>query len=470
MKPISKLCFFLSLFFLVLSFVSCNKSSVGKLIITQVPAGHSEFGTATGINWRFNEGSQIAMIDPEKPSSIKVLTGDFYSACSPDISPDGKRILFAAQQKENDPWQIWVMDLRSRKYQKMADFKGNCTDPVFLPTNKVIFTGKGIESDSSTGGGHDLYVCNADGSGVQQITFRPHANFATTLLKDGRLLVITRQLMPAVEDPVLMVIRPDGTKSDVFYKGKRGTTLIAKSHEADGLVYFVEADSNHYSSVISIRYNRPLHSRVQVSGRMNGYFSSVFPAADGKLLVTYRENATKSFEVFEMDSKEGKLGNRIYGHEGYDITEVMQVNEHPRPKKLPSEVDMGVKTGLILCQDINYSGLGIKDPNAKKATKIEVMGIDSSMGIIRVEKDGSFYLKIMADQPFKIRTLDDNNQVVSGTCSWLWLRPNERRGCVGCHEDQEVAPMNQVPLAVKKEPVLIPLISAEIQEKEVELE
>jgi hypothetical protein len=98
------------------------------------------------------------------------------------------------------------------------------------------------------------------------------------------------------------------------------------------------------------------------------------------------------------------------------------------------------------------------------------MGIDSSMGIIRVEKDGSFYLKVVADQPFKIRTLDDNNQVVSGTCSWLWLRPNERRGCVGCHEDKEVAPMNQVPLAVKKEPVLIPLIMAEIQEKEVELE
>jgi hypothetical protein len=150
------------------------------------------------------------------------------------------------------------------------------------------------------------------------------------------------------------------------------------------------------------------------------------------------------------------------------VVDVMQVDMHQRPKKLPSEVDMGVRTGLIMCQDINLTGIGIEDPLSKKASKIEVIGIDSSLGIIPVESDGSFYLKVVADMPFRIQTLDDKNKIVYEGSDWLWLRPNERRGFVGFDIDEEVAPMNRVPKAVKKDPVSVPVIN--MFEKEVELE
>ena len=88
---------------------------------------------------------------------------------------------------------------------------------------------------------------------------------------------------------------------------------------------------------------------------------------------------------------------------------------------------------------------------------IEVLGLDESMGIVPVEEDGSFYLKVIADTPFRLQALDDMGQVVNGPSGWLWLRPFERRGCVGCHEDPELAPKNFVPLSVKKQPVSIPL-------------
>jgi hypothetical protein len=52
----------------------------------------------------------------------------------------------------------------------------------------------------------------------------------------------------------------------------------------------------------------------------------------------------------------------------------------------------------------------------------------------------------------------------------MWLRPNERRGCVGCHEDPELVPANRVPLAVKKNPVGVPVHAEKIKEKAVELE
>lgn len=461
---------FLLTFYLVFCFISCSRSPEGKLIITQAPAGVYKVNTATGDNWRYIKRARIALVDSDRPKSVRVLTEDFYSACSPDISPDGKQMLFAAQQKENDLWQIWEMELKSGKYHKITDFKGNCTDPVFLPANKMVFTAGLAEGGSSMHQGFEIFACKNDGSAVQQITFHPHANFATTILKDGRLLAASHQLFPSKNEQMLMVIRPDGTKCDLFYKGLSGAHIINKSCEAEGMLYFAESDSVGKTNIISISYNRPLHSRKQLNTMVSGDFCSVFPASDGKLLVTYRENASGRYEVYTLNTNDGKIGNRIFNVDGYDVVDVIQVKEHKRPKNLPSEVDMGVKTGLLLCQDVNFTGIGLTDPKAKKATQIEVLGLDSIIGIVGVEPDGSFYLKVIADMPFRIRTLDDNHQEITDASPWLWLRPNERRGFVGFQQDPEMAPLNQVSLAIKKDPVIIPMTISEIHEKEVELE
>ena len=94
------------------------------------------------------------------------------------------------------------------------------------------------------------------------------------------------------------------------------------------------------------------------------------------------------------------------------------------------------------------------------------MGIDSLLGTVEVEKDGSFYLKVLADTPFRIRTFNETGQVVHGPGSWIYIRPNERRGCVGCHEDNEQVPENRQPLSVRKEPILIPIQKKEMQNSE----
>jgi hypothetical protein len=162
----------------------------------------------------------------------------------------------------------------------------------------------------------------------------------------------------------------------------------------------------------------------------------------------------------------------IYEDKDFSVTEAALAIPYERPKKLPSEVDMGVKTGLLLCQDINFTGYqpSGEEASIKMASMVEILGIDSTYGVVPVEKDGSFYLKILADTPFQIRTLDENGNTVSGPCSWLWLRPNERRGCVGCHEDPETVPRNRIPDAVKKDPYIIPVNLTGIREKTVELE
>ena len=318
-------------------------------------------------------------------------------------------------------------------------------------------------------------ICNLDGSGIRQITFSPADNLATTVLNDGRLLTFNRQLLPVKGDPLLMVMRPDGTKADMFYRSNEGKLLISSAYETpDGKLVFIESgkDNTSESDLVSVTYNRPLHTRAVLTSGIDGDFCSVMPVSTNKYLVSCRKSDSENFALYEFDPENKMLGQMIFSDPGYNIVDAVLVEKYERPKKLPSEVDMDVKTGLLLCQNINLLNTGIQSDysGSRKGLKIEVLGVDTTYGVVQAEEDGSFQLKVMADTPFSIRTLDEKGNVVSGPCSWLWLRPNERRGCVGCHEDPELVPENRVSMAIRKSPVIIPVHITDIKEKIVELE
>jgi len=67
-----------------------------------------------------------------------------------------------------------------------------------------------------------------------------------------------------------------------------------------------------------------------------------------------------------------------------------------------------------------------------------------------VEKDGSFYIAVPPDRPVRFELLDANGAVIRAQQSWIWSRPGEERGCVGCHENKAIAPENRWPLALKR--------------------
>ena len=143
---------------------------------------------------------------------------------------------------------------------------------------------------------------------------------------------------------------------------------------------------------------------------------SVFPLTSGKLLVTYSPSDSERFGLYEFDPETKIIGNSIIDNPEYDILEAVVVEKHERPRKLPSEVDKGVKTGLLLCQDINFTGTGYPEEglSVHKADKIEILGIDSTLGTVQVETDGSFYFKVIADTPFRLRTIDEKGTVLYG--------------------------------------------------------
>lgn len=448
-------------------FSSCKERSMeGAIIFTQVAGDVQDINYITGNPWRYFPDSRIVALNTNNSGEqLKVLTEDYFSACSPEISYDGNFMLFAAQQEQNDIWQIWEMNLEDLKVRQVTSSTENCIDPAYLPGERLVFSKSTTNDAVKTG--YSLFTCNLDGSEVSQITYNPHAYFASTVLKDGRLLTINRQLYPVQGDRMLMVLRPDGSKQELFYKGLKGSEIISRGCETNnGKVLFIESDNTtkKRGNIIAVTYNRPLHSKVNLSSDIKGDFYAISPEQSGKLLVSYRLSDDDQYALYEFDVENKTLGQAIYKDKSYNVLEAVVVEKKERPKKLPSEVDMSVNTGLLLCQDINFSDIQSEENtnSISKAVRIEVMGIDTSLGIVDVEEDGSFYLKILADTPFRIQSMDEGGNVVNGPGSWLYLRPNERRGCVGCHENNEQVPDNRQPLSVKRDPKILSMHKQEI--------
>ena len=189
-------------------------------------------------------------------------------------------MLFTGQQKENDPWQIWEMNLKDLKSRQITSSKENCTDPAYLPVGRLVFSK--FAANDTLKAGHSLFICNLDGSNLKRITFNPHTYFASSILSDGRILTIGRQIFPEKGGSFFMVLRPDGTKSELFYKGNDGSKLSGPGFETNnGRIVFIESDKSKPDggNLISISYNRPLHSRINLTAEIKGDFHSVSPTA-----------------------------------------------------------------------------------------------------------------------------------------------------------------------------------------------
>lgn len=76
------------------------------------------------------------------------------------------------------------------------------------------------------------------------------------------------------------------------------------------------------------------------------------------------------------------------------------------------------------------------------------------IGVVPVEEDGSAYFKVPSDVPVYFQALDENMTEVRRMRSFITFGRGETRGCTGCHETRDEAPLalNHVPRALLREP------------------
>jgi TolB protein len=93
------------------------------------------------------------------------LTNRLGALTGPEISPDGKSIVFMRSPPASDQYQIWIMDRDGGNPHRLFDTPG--WDPTWSPDgNQILFA-------SDRDGLIQLYATNLDGSGMRRVTDLP---------------------------------------------------------------------------------------------------------------------------------------------------------------------------------------------------------------------------------------------------------------------------------------------------------
>jgi hypothetical protein len=176
-----------------------------------------------------------------------------------------------------------------------------------------------------------------------------------------------------------------------------------------------------------------------------------------KNLVTYRPSVSEPYALYTFDADTKESPSLIYKGSSTITDPLLVSSMEERPMKLPSAVNPNNPSGLLMSQDINHSILPVNEglSGDTLADRIRVSTMEGELAIVEVKADGSFYLKLDADIPLRIETLNSQGEIVRGPSDWIYLRANERRACVGCHADPELSPKNIQPLAIKEDPVVL---------------
>lgn len=427
----------------LLSACAVNEPVGDRILFTSVPVTNSSESIISGA-YKYTSGQVIKMIETgAEIESAEILTDGFHSARAPEISYDGKSIVFSGQRSEHYPWQIWIMDLKKKQPVQVTHSESNCTDPVWLPDGRIAFSKLLAEYGLKH---HALFTIDPDGCCEQRITYQPHDDLNAMVMNDGRLLFSSRQLYPEEEQAKFLAMRPDGTKAELFFKPASGNAQLGKAIESvDEELFFAES-----GTLTRIRFSRPLHSQEQYIEDVRVHSSAILK--DRRIVL--------SIQLFDQSAFALSLSNEASNHGAVWISdnsahliEPVATTPGKLPRKLPSLLNISDPNGYLICMDVAESEL--ISASAHPATKVQVLGMNKIIGETPVEEDGSFYLALPADAPMQFQTINEFGEVVRGPSGWLWVRPSEHKSCVGCHANRELAPENVVPMAVNKMPLAL---------------
>ncbi len=254
---------------------------------------------------------------------------------------------------------------------------------------------------------------------------------------------------------------------------------------------------------------RPAHSYRVLDTAEKGFYHSPCPLPDGGLLVSFRSKLPNSlYSLYlikgkttgvqtESKPQASQVPNcRAIGGPGgaapwrpprrrprraaggipkqplyisttYHCISARVLAPHPVVRGRSSFVAHQQDSGVLYCLDVTISDRAeMQNVGHEMIKEIRVvegfwpekgaMGNSSKRTIRRVigtapmEPDGSFHIRVPARTPIAFQLLDEDGMAICSQLSWTWVLPRESRGCIGCHEERDLAPPNRLTRSIIK--------------------
>jgi len=426
----------------------------------------------------------------------RVVTGDWVCAADPAFNDDGSRLLFAGKRATDSFLQIWELSEGQAHPQRVVSCEADCITPVYLPNGRVLFASLLAGEYEEHGGklSFSLYDIGAGEQAPTRLTFNPSSEFEPVVLPDGRILHASWQHVGNHFWPsglfALMLVNSDGT--GVFpLTGhdrrpwlKRSPTVFGE----DGVAFVASQRYEPFGAgtLLASSLNDPLAPYRTLAPASKGLVADAAGAMNGMVVVA--ANLTAGNGTFGLYRLQGNELQLLFDDPDYHELKPALVEGRPRPMTRISTVVPGTTFGYLLalnCYQTDRAVQGALKPGAIHRVRVlegapartdalrpsaflaapgreaEPMIWPGSatgavpvriLGEVPVEADGSFYAKVPADRPLRVQLIDQEGFALVNQRAWFWVRPNERRACIGCHEDRELAPANATPLAASRPP------------------
>lgn len=237
----------------------------------------------------FRSGGDLYVREKSSPSAIEYnitaqVTAGQGDVSRPEVSYDGKKIVFAMRCSVNTPcsggniplgqqdltWSIWEYDFNNtrleqgvlRRVMSLENARrGDDYDPAYLAGgNGFVFTSRmqdksSAKSQSGSGprypgqpgyialdeyereGVANLHTMNLDGTNIQQISFNQSHDRSPTVLQNGRIMYARWDHVGGRNHFSIFTVKPDGTDMFVFYGAhSAGNSRLHPREMQDGRV------------------------------------------------------------------------------------------------------------------------------------------------------------------------------------------------------------------------------------------
>ena len=441
-------------------------------------------GDAWGVAFRVNDWSRAyTEFDLPCPSKIgrklyvlhpgpdakprRLLDAGTGAIGSPSAAYDGRSLLMAMAPTGEKFFHIHRVPVDGGEPRRLTEGPFHDIDPVELPDGRIVFvsTRVGTFEEYHQPPSRALFRMNADGSGIHPISSTLIFDNEPKVMADGRIVFIRTDNFfdRGKVETHLHVMRPDGTDGlteiGAFVGPDYGVRLRAFGYGSpaplpDGRIAFISNRGNAIAAA---------GGREADFQRLPGPLGDLAPLPDGRLLCTVLRPDGKrmaSDTLAVIDPRDGQT-TAIHTSTSGSLHSPVSIEARRRPPVLPDFVDAGRveqpgATGFLFCQDARFTTKAKAGWDRVRA--IRVLGaipltVRSShshivhvghetveLGTVPLAADGSFFVEVPADMPLALQAVDAEGRSELNAMSWIYVRPGERRSCIGCHHPRETAP------------------------------
>ncbi|MCX6998104.1 MAG: HEAT repeat domain-containing protein [Kiritimatiellaeota bacterium] len=443
-------------------------------------------------------GRKLLALQPAKPGVTPRLLLDAGQGGlgSPSVSFDG-RWIYVSMAREREPFfHLFRVPAADGAPQQLTDGPFHDIDPAELPDGRIVFTSTrmGRFEEYHNTPSRALFVMQADGRDIRPLTHTFIFDNEPEVMADGRILFIRSDNFfgRGKVETLLHALHPDGTAGCTEfgldlgpeYGGRlRAFSCGSPAPMPDGRVAFLTGTDIAVGHP-GCAQRELLHLPVEAG--------DVAALPDGRLLCTVPRPMRPTRQVkaqprINHEVSYGKIG--IVDPRGKSAQPVILLDSPEAPlhspvylgprsrsPQLAAKVNRGKEddpgaTGVLFCQNARFTknttagwsqvrairvlaGKGLTTRSSH--SYIVHAGSDvTELGTVPLAPDGSFAVEVPADTAIAFQAVDAEGRSELNEMSWIYVRPGEARGCVGCHQPRQVTPpaAGRLPQAMQTPPL-----------------